>query len=414
MPGSGDILTDWKRWTQRTIVKAADQLFGAERWIRQFPSRIYRDRQCHRPLPVAIPSETGTRFHRIIVANGARERCREYFGGGTGSLIIEGGKSHDSTAFLYGAFPFVVGPPISKKGFIHVLDEYSLNVVLCELDTVTDFINYLEKKRQFFESKNHVVAPGEEELVAFYLRHYNDSEGYSFPFPDDVANVFIEEGYWQELQSRPEYKAKKNADRISYLWDSIINEFTGYLLKTGGKKIIEYEMVLRIMARERRLNRRMLSRALHEIVEMPLTGYWNARRVISDVNSVGYVFVSMTADRRGRSEDEFRRIRREVLYSYCVILADEQPQLHEVVGIATEQGAGFESRSYDLGYLDVREDRNNIVKQAQCIRESVGIGRWDYITDYHDSDFPSVEAKENAPSKQKVNKEYKKRRRRSR
>jgi hypothetical protein len=70
-----------------------------------------------------------------------------------------------------GGSPFVVGVLDARKGFVHVLDDFSLDVLLSTLDTVRDFVGYLEKKETVIRSGGLVEASGEEDLLALYLRN---------------------------------------------------------------------------------------------------------------------------------------------------------------------------------------------------------------------------------------------------
>lgn len=86
-PASGDLDLDWRRWYNRAVVRSVKQLRGAERWIRNFPDRLFMDRQCAHPFPYPLPRSEEARFHRIIVAGGAGDRCKEELGG-NGSLML--------------------------------------------------------------------------------------------------------------------------------------------------------------------------------------------------------------------------------------------------------------------------------------------------------------------------------------
>lgn len=43
-PNSGKLELDWNRWFKRAIQKSADQVWGAERWIKQHQNRLFLDR----------------------------------------------------------------------------------------------------------------------------------------------------------------------------------------------------------------------------------------------------------------------------------------------------------------------------------------------------------------------------------
>jgi hypothetical protein len=80
-PGGANEQIAWKRWYKRAIAKSVDQIRGAERWIAQFPDRIFLDRQCTQRLPLPIPPPERRKIHGIVVALGAGDACKEFFGG---------------------------------------------------------------------------------------------------------------------------------------------------------------------------------------------------------------------------------------------------------------------------------------------------------------------------------------------
>ena len=137
-PDTGDLHRDWKRWYKKAIRKAAKQAWGAERWIRSHPERIYIDDRCEAALPLDFPEISKATFHLVVVAHGAAARCKEHLGG-SGSLMFSSFAISDET-------PFCVGPIDQSKTFVHVFDDGSLEILLQTLDTAPDFISYLEAK----------------------------------------------------------------------------------------------------------------------------------------------------------------------------------------------------------------------------------------------------------------------------
>jgi hypothetical protein len=133
---------------------------GAARWINEFPDRIFLDRECKTPLPLDIPSKEKRKFHGIVVARGAAAACGSYFQGGSGSLAISPALRGDD--HLRDEAAFQVGDINPGGPFVHVLDEVTLDAVLQELDTVTDFTSYLEKKERLIRSDHLIGAAGDE------------------------------------------------------------------------------------------------------------------------------------------------------------------------------------------------------------------------------------------------------------
>ena len=95
-PDTGDDVTDWARWFKRSIRNSARQVYGAERWIRDHPDRIFLDPGCKHPLPLTLPPSEEMRIHRVVVARGAGERCSAFFGGDSGSLMVRNDLVGDS------------------------------------------------------------------------------------------------------------------------------------------------------------------------------------------------------------------------------------------------------------------------------------------------------------------------------
>ena len=84
----GDLDVAWIRWAKRAIRDAVKQARGAERWITEHPNRIFLDRECNRPFPIDFPSASERAIHKVVVANGAAQSCKEHIPESSGSLII--------------------------------------------------------------------------------------------------------------------------------------------------------------------------------------------------------------------------------------------------------------------------------------------------------------------------------------
>lgn len=123
----------WSRWHKRAVLAGAKQVWGAERWIRAFPKRIFLDRACSQEFPYTLPSAADAVFHRIVVAHGASRPCTNQLGG-SGSLMLFPHLGSSSK------MPFAIGDLDPSKGFVHVLDDTSLRILMSQCDTVTDFV----------------------------------------------------------------------------------------------------------------------------------------------------------------------------------------------------------------------------------------------------------------------------------
>ncbi len=338
---------------------------GAERL-----HRIYLDKFCNKKFPVKFPPHGQTIFHRIIVARNATKGFREYVNG-TGTLIIKPdiiGNDHLKE-------PFHVGRIAVDKGFIHIFDDIALNVVLKELDTITDLADYLTKKEKFIETGKLLIAAGEEELLAFFLGSADGKNKPDFRINDnDVA--IIDEGFYSNLISLPQYINGKSLNRISYAWDRLIEHFAKHAFDssfdyTSGENFDEVIIGLREMASENRVARRVLAKALIEKISSFEDGKRAVRVALSPTNNkMAYVFFILPYISQINYK-EYREYRKQLLAAYChaarILMSDQEI----IVGIATDPPGG--GGSEDLLYLDTRCWTDNDFKEADKIRHEFGL-----------------------------------------
>ena len=267
-PESDDVAKDWARWYRRAIADSAKQIYGAERWIRRFPDRIFLDQACCEHLPISLPHAENLRVHRIVVTHASKERCIKHFGGGSGSLMLNSRCVADEN-------PFSVGP-IDTGKFVHVLDDTTLDILLQTLDTAPDFIEYLEKKEDFLCKEDLIVSvAGEEELLALYLQNTNKNNEHDFLVDFDlkeIGSVALVEGGWEEFCKSEKRRIQVEANKISYFWDGLIESFTGHffagtLEHTTELDFNSQEKLFRILAKENRTRRRFLSQAFFAFLE---------------------------------------------------------------------------------------------------------------------------------------------------
>jgi hypothetical protein len=360
-PDSGDIKLDWSRWFRRAVVKAAEQGWGAERWLREHPERVFLDRTCMHPFLLHLPTPDRMRVHQIVVAHNVADRCKAHFRGGSGTLILNsdlGGKNQH--ADLASCRPFEIGW-LGGISFVHVLDDASIEILLGNRDTITDFIEYLRAKEQFLRALKQrgarIFCTGEEELLAEFLMTTVENR-HAFDFPPETDVVFIQEGGWERFRESGQRAAQVAADRISYLWDEIIEKFNVNIL--GGsaylafpRSVADREKIMRFFAAETRVQRRFLSERLAEAIERcgPKQRF---TRVLQPTYPGGPYYCYLVLPNIYNSPpDEYRRIRGNLLEALCRVTKVVYPDALDIVGFATESSVET-SRSEDSAYLDTR------------------------------------------------------------
>lgn len=267
--------------------------------------------------------------------------------------------------------PFMVGDIDPAKSFVHVLDDTALHVLMKEMDTIADLVAYLDKKEEFIRSGPRFIAAGEEELISFYLKHVNAEEEHCFKVPEgEFVGLVFDEGFYEHYLRNPQRIAKVRANEISYAWDALIEKFNFHAMQgtqffpvPGG--ISTTERVMRWMAREPRIRRRMLARKLVEcVVTTPRHMRRTAVVIPSSPGDPYYIFVTIPWDYE-RDERDNRELRMSILRAACMVVRLNWPEALDVVGIATESGTDPQKRSEDAAYGDFREWTNEMEEQAK-------------------------------------------------
>ena len=266
-----------------------------------------------------------------------------------------------------------------KNNKIHVFTRVFTQIVLNELDTISDFVDYLKAKELFLKTeKSIIIIGGEEEFLAHYLlnnRSFNNFNNSEF--------IIIKEGSWKNLQNDLVYKAKKQSDKISYSWDDIINR-----AHEGSEK---YEIVARELARSSRFQRRYLSKVFYEthtIAHNAKSG--NLYRRIMPTDGITYCFLF-------HDDPEPRDYRKAMLFVICWIARGMFKENKKILGIATEIKIQ-PICSYDFVLIDKPDWTEEDQIKMEQLQKDTGIFVNPVIGYSHEDEYPQLN-KKNLPQK---------------
>lgn len=153
---------------------------------------------------------------------------------------------------------------------VHHLWGPSLEIMLRELDTISDFVAYLDAKEALVEgTRGRVVIEGAEEqhLLAYYLAHGRSFEPL-FRLTENETMV-MRHGSWERFTSSDRYVYRVFRNRLSYYWDDLID--SAHTMRQPF-----YERIARELARPGRLARRQLAVDIFEIGRQALD-LWKTR-----------------------------------------------------------------------------------------------------------------------------------------
>ena len=266
-----------------------------------------------------------------------------------------------------------------------------------ELDTITDFTDYLEKRAAFIRSGRLREAHGEESLLAYYAVRINDTGDHDF-VDDGVAHaVTITRHHYDFLTKNPRYIAKKAADQVSYLWDNLIEIFTKPMLDGTSITLDGYEFDLKkneIGARHMALLSRFARQCNGEAVRGALTKGISTdrffRMMLGTAGSKGSetAFFIMTLKYLDWMEEKggyehYRLKQSELAEVYARGLLERFPYLEQVIGISCEpphQGRGSsQDLLYAKQYAWSEEDRASIrddCKRYGVLKEEIKQTAW--------------------------------------
>lgn len=241
----------WDRWNKTAIEKSIKQLKGAKRFLDDSNTVRSQDGK----VTIQLPEKNDRIYFFLTISLGSQREV-----------------------------PVV----LPENEVIRFLDEYNLDILFSELDTVSDFIEYLQKKEDFLKKSKKIIG-SEEDILAFYL-HQNRA------FPENADLLIFGDDLWKEVSNKKEYKIKKKIDKISIFWDSLIEEFIN-LRDPSIVKIPGYfdptnkniELALRTLAKENRFSRRVLSQEFFDFYEHPRI----VSRIVESINGIIYVFLAL-------------------------------------------------------------------------------------------------------------------------
>ncbi|GAB2653269.1 hypothetical protein GCM10027036_03180 [Flavihumibacter cheonanensis] len=310
----------YTRWVKKAIHESVSQIYGAEKYINSVDTIQLKNAD----YTVDLPPKNKRIIYRIAIAFGS--------------------KPH---------FPLPTGH--FGKGFVNVFDENSTMTILKELDTITDFTNYLVEKQSFSE-KNTILVPFETDFLALYLE-----TGLKFEIDENI--VLGGENLWEEYVKSEKYLKWEREKEVSYVFDIMIQSFFLYnkdLYKTKENRN-NLEKAIRIIALEPRINRIKLGLAIENAIKnnvksRMLTPYGNAEHT--------YVFMRVT-ENNWESKDSELGLR-------CIVARAEFPQAKIIIGVSIYR-TKEDVISFDFHYIHIPDLDDKFIKIANSIKSELGL-----------------------------------------
>lgn len=314
-----DKTVQYARWVKKAVEDSIQQLYGAERFLKN----VNEIKLKNRVTKVALPDKKSRTIYRIAIAFGS---------------------DYD--------FPLPMG--IYDRGFVHVFDEKSTATIISELDTITDFTRYLIAKENLLVS-NHMLLPEETDFFALYIQ-----TGLEFDFPIDL--VAGSGGLWESYIKSADYSDWKMRIVPSFIWDYMITHLHSYHIKDGtnSQQIQDLENAIRIINQEDRIHRTELGLALDNAIKKKSKG----RMLLPQKDAKHmYVFMPLTQKNWDGKESE--------LELRCIVARYLNPSVDTIIGIGIGS-KGKDESVYDICYHYFPEISVDFITHAKEIQQEFG------------------------------------------
>lgn len=328
----GDRNVAHDRWNRKAVENSVNQIYGAEKSLKRM-SHVLRSNGSQ---GAELPSVESRKVHRLAVAFGSR--------GETAIASMD-----------------------YDKGFVHVMNEESFATILEELDTISELVAYLEAKEELTGKTSVLLNGTESDLLAIYL-----SNARKLPFDSKV--LVVEENSWRKLQDDPLFQNRKAADVKSYEWDRLIT----FIASADSKdhqglplSLSEKDLALKEMAKEPRVNRRILESALSDFLKAALRKEADARiaRTIgSSGSSCIYVFRYFHFGEPSEEKIAELQIR-------CMNAPERAGSADTAVGIGFSKNQGTPDFEVTLAFVDLSKMTEDDAKEVGKFAKENGIGK---------------------------------------
>ncbi len=327
----------YDRWVNQAVHESVKQIYGAERYLKNVDEVILKGKKAK----VKLPTKKNRVIHRIAIAFGSDDD-----------------------------FPLPTGN--FGKGYVSVIDEKTTFILLDELDTISDFTDYLIAKEEFEKDKTILIAT-ETDFLAFYL-----DGGLKMDIPPNT--LISGRDLWEDYVLSRDYAEWQDDIAVSYVWDFMIKNLHAHHINddTPDERRHELEEAIRTINLEPRINRIELG----EMLESAIKEKVNARMLRPlEESKHAYVFMPLTDKNWSEKEGE--------LELRCMVARYENPTAERIIGISIGSNANGDS-CYDICTLDVPEMDNDFIDTVKKIKDELG-----YFINPRISEWKSIRKKSN-------------------
>ncbi len=258
---------------------------------------------------------------------------------------------------------------------IHSFMKEVLEAIFQELDTIPDFLRYLEIRKKIIENKIISPLPSELDFLGMYKGNWPDLEAGINQAENKTLHFVLKPNMWNWYQNQKQQINQRNKDNeISYLVDNCIETIYQSIGFNAGNNVPKgtvenYLMVISCLSKLNRLERRSAGNILMEKTVKAITSPrgFNYNYSFYPDKSLGIFILGFRGNNRKKRTDILQK------YMHAASLHYNDKGLKEIVGIATEE-ANRRDRSYDVAifkdfekklcenYIEMKKEASKLFK----------------------------------------------------
>jgi hypothetical protein len=363
----------WERWFRRAVSDSVKQLSGASRILADEDARIFVDDRASQAFPFALPPIRHRRVHLVAVAGTELEPAEpaEAWPGLTFDSAVIGAER-----------PFCLGRLRARDRLVHVFEAKTLEILLAEFDTISDFVGYLSRREAAVE-KSASLRFRELDFAMLALLERSAGAWGLLLSPESPAeqDTDVPPDLWTDAYATECRDRSRLANKKSFTIDRLIEHFHGEYVQSrtfqGTSFSFEaHEQALRKMARESRFARRIIATALFEVLDEPeSTTFWASTIASPTFPGIRYVWLTYPTPPATADLDAVGRFVLDHLKDHVYVARSLFPS-ELIIGVALPNRTAAEAldtKSHFLVVFDGTKWTDDAQRGAEALRAEQGI-----------------------------------------
>jgi hypothetical protein len=232
------------------------------------------------------------------------------------------------------------------------------------------------------------MSVGEEELLALFFDNLNKDGLHGFESLQQFNAIVTQEGTLAEYVASSAFHSKKQADKVSYIWDQLIEQLFKNLRPIEGENLPWSKRVLLAkLADVNRVQRRLLGESIGQVVKLAKEPgrFVRALRPSSHSHPM-WIFMALKRP-TNISFEEYVEVRQAMLWSYVLAARYLYDAPTEVVGIGLNAW-GDAPTSEDILLLPIDDWSDELREEGKRAHECDGFLKRAKLRNYSWSEYP--------------------------